>query len=293
MNSDQTVVELIKDWIPYHGFWVLQRPAAGDIGACRTYGYQLLQRGLMLQAGFFALMITMYCYFPSGGDDYHIGATFGTLPWFFAPLIDYWEGVECLFLAGDGKGVNGQIGGLQRMGLAVAFIPLVTLCAVATHQGLTVGAEKWRAPRQLAVDQITATTTLAKGRTHWNDNVVNHRDVVVNYSKLDLSGLDLTGYNFHGAILRDTKFRGARLDDASFHLADMTGADLTGASCRNTLFAIATLDKADLSGADLTGAWVHHASLAKAKVDGATLIGLHTGGFDFSKPLAERFPKTR
>jgi uncharacterized protein YjbI with pentapeptide repeats len=85
----------------------------------------------------------------------------------------------------------------------------------------------------------------------------------VNISGFNLVQFKLKGFNFTGADLTEANLFGADLTEANLRGADLTGADLTGAF----LFG------ADLTGADLTGAYLSGAYLAGAKLTKANLTG--------------------
>jgi uncharacterized protein YjbI with pentapeptide repeats len=79
----------------------------------------------------------------------------------------------------------------------------------------------------------------------------------------NFTGADLTEANLFGADLTEANLRGADLTGASLYKADLTGADLTGAD----------LTGADLTGANLTGADLTEANLRGADLTGAKLTG--------------------
>lgn len=102
-------------------------------------------------------------------------------------------------------------------------------------------------------------------------------DNPADFTRIWLNGLDLSGLDFSGTILRATALNGAdlsnaRLDGAVLSQAWMMGADLSGASLRGAELFQTQLSRADLTGADFTGARAA-ADFTKAKMDGAIFKG--------------------
>lgn len=102
-------------------------------------------------------------------------------------------------------------------------------------------------------------------------------DEPADFTRKRLNGLDLSGLDFSGAILRSARLnktdlsgatlRGAVLDQAWMTEAKLTGADLRDASLFQAQLRGAVLDNADLSGVRMP------ANLTKASLKGAKLIG--------------------
>ncbi len=93
------------------------------------------------------------------------------------------------------------------------------------------------------------------------------------FTRLWLNGLDLSGLNFNGAILRAAALNGANLSNASFDgailsQAWMIDANLANASLVNAELFQTQLGRANLTGADFTGARVA-ADFSRSTLDGA------------------------
>lgn len=98
-------------------------------------------------------------------------------------------------------------------------------------------------------------------------------DEAADFTRVWLNGLDLSGLDFGGAILRATSLNGANLAGARFDGAVLSqawiiGADLRGASFIGAELFQTQLGKSDLTGADFTGARVA-SDFTKAKLTGA------------------------
>jgi uncharacterized protein YjbI with pentapeptide repeats len=95
----------------------------------------------------------------------------------------------------------------------------------------------------------------------------------VNISGFNLVGLNLKGFNFTGANL--TK---ANLTEAVLSVANLTGADLTGADLTRANLIEANLTRADLIGANLTRAYLTESDLTRANLTGANLTRADLAG---------------
>lgn len=129
---------------------------------------------------------------------------------------------------------------------------------------------------------------------------------VIQISRANLGGLDLTGVNFSGlnlqssnltratlenANLKGASFRGAHLDDckmdscfaegADFYNANLYGADLEKANLRGASLQQASLTRAFLSDADLEGTDLREAKLRGAILEGTEIISF-CGGQHFA-----------
>jgi uncharacterized protein YjbI with pentapeptide repeats len=91
--------------------------------------------------------------------------------------------------------------------------------------------------------------------------------------RLDLTKVNISGFNLYGADLKGFNFTGADLTGAFLFGADLTGADLTGAYLSGAYLAGAKLTKANLTGANLEEAYLKGADLTKANLTGADLTG--------------------
>ena len=96
----------------------------------------------------------------------------------------------------------------------------------------------------------------------------------------DLSGLDLTGANFHNAILQGTNFSGDSLTNAHFENALMEDAVLRDANLASSFFTGADLKGATLAGSTLTYAFFDKTDLEEADFTGANLVGVNFAGAD-------------
>lgn len=109
-------------------------------------------------------------------------------------------------------------------------------------------------------------------------------DAPADFTRLWLNGLDLSGLDFSGAILRATALNGAdlsgaRLDGAVLSQAWMVEANLTGASLVGAELFQTQMSGADLTDADLSG------SRAAANFTKATVTNTSFRGADFSADM--------
>ena len=89
----------------------------------------------------------------------------------------------------------------------------------------------------------------------------------------NLAGVDLTGLNLNGAVLRDADLRGANLANVSLLSADLSGANLADADLTDGQMAYARLCGANLTNARLSRGALQGADLSDANMVGATLLG--------------------
>jgi hypothetical protein len=94
---------------------------------------------------------------------------------------------------------------------------------------------------------------------------------IVNISGFNLVQFKLKGFNFTGADLTEANLFGADLTEANLRGADLTGANLTGADLTEANLIGADLTGANLTGADLTEANLIGADLTEADLTGAYL----------------------
>ncbi len=136
---------------------------------------------------------------------------------------------------------------------------------------------------------------------------VDKRNIRLNLSGADLSGINLFGpdlynanlcgadlyeANLFGANLSGASLYGANLNGASLYEADLSGANLSGANLSGANLHRADLYEADLSeanlykaylyGANLNGASLYEADLSGANLSGANLSGACLSGSDLS-----------
>jgi uncharacterized protein YjbI with pentapeptide repeats len=109
----------------------------------------------------------------------------------------------------------------------------------------------------------------------------------VNISGFNLVQFKLKGFNFTGADLTEANLFGADLTGAYLFGANLIGAylteaDLTGADLTEANLAGAYLTEADLTGADLTGADLYKANLTGAVLTEANLTEANLRGADLT-----------
>ncbi|HSB02367.1 MAG TPA: pentapeptide repeat-containing protein, partial [Anaerolineales bacterium] len=97
-------------------------------------------------------------------------------------------------------------------------------------------------------------------------------------TKIDLSGVDLGGFD-----LIDANLAGAKLDQANLSGAKLIESDLRGARLERANLSRAKLERARLSGAKLGRAALEKASLARADLSGADLRGAVLEGSDLER----------
>ena len=133
--------------------------------------------------------------------------------------------------------------------------------------------------------------------------ILNHKRM----NNLNLSNIDLEGYNlqdkvFRNCILKGGNLRSANLENTQFILCNLTGAHLSGANLENTKFISCDLTGAHLTGVDnVTNATsFRHSNLTDVigltkdiiseshqDMTGMKLIGLDLTGFVFSGKTLE------
>lgn len=154
--------------------------------------------------------------------------------------------------------------------LAVALAITLGGSASAQTGGIDMSLPKMT-EAQLTRDEVAARLDAAQGGP-------------ADFTRTWLNGLDLSGLDFSGAILRaatlnGTDLSGATLDGAILSQAWMIGADLTGASLVGAELFQTQLRDAILSGADFTGA------RAAADFSGAEVSGTVFRDADFSADM--------
>lgn len=110
-----------------------------------------------------------------------------------------------------------------------------------------------------------------------------------NFSKVDLNGRDLQGFDFSGKDLSGLKFRGcnlqraifngATLEQAEFNGCNLTGAEFKGCKLRGAQFVKCELNRTTFDGAEMqnvviTGADLSHCSFVKTDLTGALVKNL-------------------
>ncbi len=94
-----------------------------------------------------------------------------------------------------------------------------------------------------------------------------------NLSCLNLQSADLSGTNFHSAVLERANLQGSNLYNSDFGRASLNRANLRDANLSKAYLSHADLEGADLRGADLSYAYLNNANLRGANLCGANLTG--------------------
>ena len=149
---------------------------------------------------------------------------------------------------------------------------------------LTVGAVLvlWSgaAPAQSVLDGVNLQSPAMTEAEMTRDDVlaaIRSADGPPDFTRKKLNGIDLSGIDFRGAILRaarlnGTNLAGANLDGAILSQGWFIGADLSGASMKGAEMFSTQFTKANLSGADMSGS-VAAADFTKANLEGASFRG--------------------
>ena len=96
----------------------------------------------------------------------------------------------------------------------------------------------------------------------------------LNLTGVDLSGMDLRGARFVEAVLQDTNLRGAQLDDCDFSQAVLVRADLSQASMARAKLVKTNLGSARCEQTVFDGAELREASCDKTRFDGCRMVGM-------------------
>lgn len=151
-------------------------------------------------------------------------------------------------------------------------------------------------------------TRLGQGAAAWNAWRAANPEAPIELSHLDLSGLNLAGYDLRhghlietqlrgcdlshtdlsfavlrGAELRSAVFNGTNLTSASLYQASLGGADLRAARLHRTVFSEAYAWEVNFSGLDLREVFFQEADLGGAVLTGANLSDGHLDGARLSK----------
>ncbi len=116
---------------------------------------------------------------------------------------------------------------------------------------------------------------------------IDRADNCTRLENVDLSRAKLAGADLRLALLADTRFEGANLDDADLRYSDLTGADFSGAEMRRAALSGgavligANFLGAAMQGADLTGARLYAADFYGAGLQGAQLSFVQAFGANF------------
>ena len=99
----------------------------------------------------------------------------------------------------------------------------------------------------------------------------------LDFSEIDLSGLDLSnrnlsGINLSGADLIKTNLSGSNLIGANLNNADLTEANLIHANLTNAQLSWATFNYSDLTSANLTNVKALHTDFSNSNLSGAILL---------------------
>lgn len=116
---------------------------------------------------------------------------------------------------------------------------------------------------------------------------VERNDDCTRLENADLSRALLADADLRLALLSDTRFEGANLDDADLRYSDLTGSDFSGAEMRRVALSGgavligANFLGAAMQGADLTGAKLYAADFYGAGLQGAQLSFVQAFGANF------------
>jgi uncharacterized protein YjbI with pentapeptide repeats len=113
--------------------------------------------------------------------------------------------------------------------------------------------------------------------------IVERKHPDLKNKRLDLTKVNISGFNLYGADLTGAFLFGADLTGAFLFGADLTGANLTGANLFSTNLTGADLTQANLTGADLTVANLTVANLTVAVLTGANLTQANLTGADLTQ----------
>jgi uncharacterized protein YjbI with pentapeptide repeats len=105
----------------------------------------------------------------------------------------------------------------------------------------------------------------------------------VNISGFNLVQFKLKGFNFTGADLTEANLFGADLTGANLIGANLIGANLIGANLIGAYLTVANLKGAKLTGANLKGAKLTGANLTGAVLTGANLTGANLTGANLTE----------
>lgn len=103
-----------------------------------------------------------------------------------------------------------------------------------------------------------------------------------NLSGLDLSRADLSGCDFHGAVLSGVVFTRSKLRGCNLSRADLSGAVLVDTDLRGADLSRADLSGVKATGARMDGARLERATFSEALLDGASLQEVAADRADFS-----------
>ena len=105
---------------------------------------------------------------------------------------------------------------------------------------------------------------------------------ITNLIDIDMSGLDLTGYDFSNKVIIDTNLSNAVLIGADLANAVLIGTTMTGADLTDANLTGASLANKDLTGTILTGADLTDVSLTGVDLSGRKLMGTILRGADLT-----------
>ena len=117
-------------------------------------------------------------------------------------------------------------------------------------------------------------TRLGEGAAAWNAWRTAHPDRPPVLSHLDLSGLDLAGFNLSHGDLTGTNLQGCDLSDTDLSFAVLMGAKLSSAVFNGTNLTSASLFQASLGAADLRGARIHRTVFSEGFLWDVNLSGM-------------------
>src|SRR6266702_3387460 len=134
---------------------------------------------------------------------------------------------------------------------------------------------------------------LMQGEEVWNEWRIKYRDVELDLSRANLSGIvffksvnlsevNLSGANLSLAELNDSNFYGTNFSNANLSEAGLVGTNLSMTNFSRANLSGAILELADLTDANLSGANMKGADLCDANLDRTNLSGADLSGADLS-----------
>lgn len=121
---------------------------------------------------------------------------------------------------------------------------------------------------------------LQKGRAAWNDWRASNPGAVIDLRGADLSGRDLSDFNFAHALLQEANFSRSTLRGATFISANLSRANFSHADLSRANLIAATLIETDLSYAQLSDTRLLTAVLRRINLAHVDLRGLDLQSLD-------------